>query len=174
MKRWSLLILGGLLVAVVTFGMLQEHRVSAADAQKKTVDFTLSDINGRPVRLSDYRGKVVLVDFWATWCPHCVGEIPHLMAVQNAAERQGAPLQILGVAMDNNTNDPRNFAVQRGMNYPVLYKDAQQMQPFGEIYGLPTKVIVDKDGVIVDRIIGEATKDELVQHICRYGCNIHQ
>ena len=164
----NLLVIGGALILVIAVSALGIQRMSVADSQRHPIDFTLQDINGRQVRLSDYRGKVVVVDVWATWCGHCVGEIPNLMTLQSEAEQEKLPLQFLGIAMDDNAVAVRNFAVQRGVNYPVLYKDASQMQPFGEIDGLPTKFIIDRNGAIVDTLIGAQTTETISRHVARY------
>lgn len=155
------------MLLVIAFGVLRLQSVNAASS-KKPIDFTLRDINGKQVILSNYRGKVVVVDVWATWCGFCVGEIPHLMSLQSKAGQEKTPLQFLGIAMDDNRADVRNFVAQRRMNYPVLYPDSAQMKPFGEIDGLPTKFIIDKKGVIVNSIIGAASEETITQHVAKY------
>jgi thiol-disulfide isomerase/thioredoxin len=163
-----LLITGSLLLLAVVFGAFRGRHGSAVNHTKTPIDFTLHDLNGKPVQLSHYRGKVVVVDVWATWCGYCVGEIPELIAAQRQADRANTPLQFLGIAMDDNVADVRIFAAQQHFNYPILYKDDAQMQPLGEVDGYPTKFIIDKHGMIVDKIAGAVPIDTITQRVAKY------
>jgi cytochrome c biogenesis protein CcmG/thiol:disulfide interchange protein DsbE len=113
--------------------------------------FTLADLNGKPVSLSDFRGKVVVLDFWATWCPPCRAEIPDFIDLQKEYGSQG--VQIVGIALD----EPEKvlaFARQNGMNYPVLLGSDEVSMKYGGIEGIPTTFIIDRDGKIVNRFEG--------------------
>ncbi|HEY3376878.1 MAG TPA: TlpA disulfide reductase family protein [Armatimonadota bacterium] len=156
-----------LLALVVGLGALQYAHAATATG-KKPVNFTLTTVNNKKISLSDYRGKVVVVDMWATWCGYCVREIPGLVALQREATAAKQPLQIIGVSVDADRDDVRQFVAANKINYPIAYNDEKAMRPFGEVYGLPTKFIIDKQGVLVDKIIGAVEKDVLQKRLAPY------
>jgi peroxiredoxin len=132
-------------------------------------DLTLPDLTGQPRSLSEFRGKLLLVNFWATWCAPCLHEIPMLREMQ---ERYGAGgLQVIGPAMDS-PEAVRNGAPQLGIQYPVLVGDAEivdAMQALGDTLGaLPYSVLIDANGKIVFRKHGEFERDELEKLIETY------
>jgi thiol-disulfide isomerase/thioredoxin len=98
-------------------------------------DFSLPQLDGKPLKLSTYRGKVVLLDFWATWCDPCREEIPHFVQLQNQYASQG--LQVIGVSMDDSPDPVRPFYRQFKMNYPVVTGNAKIGDLYGGILGLP-------------------------------------
>lgn len=159
-------IIGLLLLALIT-GTLTATAF-AQGAAKKPIDFTLKDTSGKKIKLSSYRGNVVVVDVWATWCGYCVNEIPGLIDLQKEASDEKLPVQIIGISVDTNKDAARQFAKQHKINYPVLFSEDKAMKPFGQIYGLPTKFIINKDGVIVDKIIGAVEKDALKKRLDKY------
>lgn len=165
--RYPVIVLGAVLLALAA-GVMVTRNADAQVPGKKPVDFRLKDVDGKEVKLSSYRGSVVVVDVWATWCPYCVREIPDLIDIQAQAVKQKQPLQLIGVSVDTDKNAVKQFAKEHGTNYPMLYTDKKVMKPFGEIYGLPTKFIVNKKGVIVERIIGAVGKDDLLKRIQKY------
>lgn len=114
-------------------------------------DFSLTDIDGRSVSLKDFRGKVVILDFWATWCPPCKMEIPDFIALQS--EFAGRDVQIIGIALDE-PDKVKSFAMQNGMNYPVLLGSDEISQRYGGIDGIPTTYVIDKQGRIAARYEG--------------------
>ena len=114
-------------------------------------DFTLKDMKGNEHRLSDYRGKVVIVDFWATWCPPCVLEIPHFVKFYNKYKEKG--LVILGVSLDTDLKRLENFVEDKKMEYPVLV-NAQQVSVTYAVQAIPTAYIIDKDGKIREKFMG--------------------
>jgi peroxiredoxin len=113
--------------------------------------FTLTDLSGKSVSLSDFRGKVVVLDFWATWCPPCRREIPDFIDLQKKFGSQG--LEIVGIALDE-PDKVQAFARQNGMNYPVLLGSDEISMKYGGIEGIPTTFIIDKSGRIVNRFEG--------------------
>ncbi len=115
-------------------------------------DFTLSQLSGPPLKLSDYRGKVVLLDFWATWCEPCRAEIPHFVDLQNKYGPQG--LQIIGVSMDDSPDPVPSFYKQFKMNYPVVMGNAQTGEQYGGVLGLPIAFLIDRQGVIRKKHMG--------------------
>jgi len=126
--------------------------------RKKAPDFALKDANGQTVHLSDYRGKVVLLDFWATWCGPCKVEIPWFQEFERQNKDKG--FAVLGVAMDDDGWDAvKPFAQERGINYRlVLGNDA-----VGDQYGvdaMPTTLLIDRDGNIASIHVGLTGKSE--------------
>lgn len=116
-------------------------------------DFTLSSLDGRKVKLSDFRGKAVLLNFWATWCPPCRVEMPWFEDLQRQYAKDG--LVVLGVAMDD--SEPASiakFASELGVNYPVLLGTDQVSDDYGDVQYLPTTFYISRDGVIVDKMTG--------------------
>lgn len=113
--------------------------------------FTLVDLAGKKVSLSDFQGKIVVLDFWATWCPPCRREIPDFISLQNQYASQG--VQIVGIALDE-PEKVQAFARENGMNYPVLLGDNAISAKYGGIEGIPTTFIIDRSGRIVNRFEG--------------------
>ena len=115
-------------------------------------DFSLPQLSGQQLHLSDYRGSVVLLDFWATWCDPCREEIPHFVELQNRYRDQG--LQIVGVSMDDRPEPVRDFYRQFKMNYPVVMGNASTGELYGGVLGLPIAFLIGRDGRIYSKHIG--------------------
>ena len=127
-------------------------------------DFTLESLDGKSVRLSDLRGKAVLLNFWATWCGPCKIETPWLVELQNQYGSQG--LQVIGVAMDDSgKEDIAKFAKDMGVNYPVLLGKEAVGDAYGGVPALPESFFIGRDGKIVDKIIGLKGKAEIEDSI---------
>jgi peroxiredoxin len=137
---------------------------------QKAPPFTLKDTAGHKVSLADYKGKAVIVDFWATWCAPCKVEIPWLEQFHNQYAGQG--LEILGVSEDNLDPDDKvklaqekkdisDKATQMKINYPVLIDDASVSTPYGGIDGLPTTFFIDRSGKVVASTVGLAPRDTI-------------
>jgi thiol-disulfide isomerase/thioredoxin len=114
--------------------------------------FTASDLDGRPVSTAALRGKVVIVNFWATWCPPCREEIPDLVALQ---AKYKDSLQIIGVSQDSGSiDDVRRFTVEHRMNYPTVMTTAEIEKLFPGVYALPTSFILDREGKLAQKHVG--------------------
>jgi cytochrome c biogenesis protein CcmG, thiol:disulfide interchange protein DsbE len=114
--------------------------------------FSLPELTGKTLKLSDYRGKVILLDFWATWCGPCREEIPHFVELQNQLGDQG--FQVIGVSMDDGPEPVRDFYRQFRMNYPVVMGNAKIGELYGGVLGLPIAFVIGRDGRIYSKHIG--------------------
>jgi peroxiredoxin len=117
-------------------------------------DFARADLAGRQVHLADYRGKLVLLNFWATWCAPCRKEMPLFSRWQRDYGAQG--LQIVGVSMDDDETLVRQLLEQRPVHYPIVMGDAKLGEQFGGVLGLPLSFLIDAQGRIVARYQGES------------------
>jgi peroxiredoxin len=129
------------------------------------LDFTVKDMNGADVRLSDYKGQVILMNFWATWCGPCKVEIPDLIALYDEYKDDG--FVVLGVSGDDDAETLRAFAGEWKMNYPVLVgRDHEDLlDAFGPLWGYPTTFIIGRDGAICGKHMGPATKEQFAREI---------
>ena len=127
-------------------------------------DFTLQSLDGKNMRLSDFRGKAVLLNFWATWCGPCKVEMPWFVELQKEYGPEG--FQIVGVAMDDSSKeDIAKFAQDMGVNYPVLLGKEAVGDAYGGVPALPESFFISRDGKIVDKIIGLRGRAEIEDSI---------
>jgi len=141
---------------------------SADDALVPAPDFTLNDINGNPVTLSDYKGKLVFVNFWATWCPPCRAEIPAFVELIDKYGDQG--FAILGISVDKPADVEKipSFMKKMKMNYPVLIASGDVVQNYGGISSIPTTFVINKEGKVLGRIVGSRSQDMFESIIKKY------
>jgi thiol-disulfide isomerase/thioredoxin len=119
-------------------------------------DFTIRDLDGRAISFASLRGKVTLVNFWATWCGPCRAEIPDLVALQQKYRDQ---LQILGISEDEASPETvKQFAAKFNVNYPVAMVTPELEKLFGNVSALPTTFVIDRDGRVVQKHVGMLTK----------------
>jgi len=127
-------------------------------------EWSLKDADGKTVHSSDFKGKVVILDFWATWCPPCKAEIPGFIALQNEYGKKG--LVVVGISVDEGgAAVVKRFAQQSGMNYPVVLADEKTPRAFGGIKAIPTTFIIDREGRIVAKHLGFTEKDEFEKEL---------
>ena len=133
-------------------------------APKVAPDFTLKDGDGKPVHLSDYRGKVVLLDFWATWCGPCRIEIPWFTDLERKNKDRG--FAVLGVAMDDDGwKAIKPFMADMKMNYRVLLGDDQTAHDYGGLDALPTTFLINRDGKIVSVHVGLTSRKDFEEGV---------
>lgn len=165
MKNWKrlagiLLILAVTVVACAGSGSSVSEGI---DEGKQARDFTLKTLHGEEVSLVDYEGQVVLVNFWATWCPPCAAEIPDLEAVYQARKDEG--FVILGVNVQDHPDMAEAFVADFGMTYPVLLDETDQVSNEYRTQSLPMSILVDRDGVIQVRHVGYLSGGQLEQYL---------
>jgi peroxiredoxin len=117
----------------------------------------LKDLDGKTVKLSDFKGKVVILDFWATWCPPCREEIPNFVALQTQYKNQG--LVVIGVSVDQGgPGVVSSFVKNNGINYPIVMATDDVTAQYGGIDAIPTTFVIDPQGNIVDKYVGGTDK----------------
>ncbi len=124
-------------------------------------EFTVTDLDGKTHTSSDWRGKVVLVNFWATWCPPCLAEIPALVALQ---EKYRDELLIVGISEDQaDVEFVKTFGAERNINYPLVMSTPELRELFPGILALPTTFVLDREGLMVKRHVGMLHAEETEQ-----------
>jgi peroxiredoxin len=141
---------------------------SFCDGKQKPANlgFTLKDMNGRDVKLAAFKGKVVLLNFWATWCGPCKVEIPGFVELYNGYKDKG--FAVVGISTDDSPDQLRKFAQQMNITYPVLVgSDRTDItdDAYGPMWGIPVSFLIAKDGTICHRYMGLATKEQLEREL---------
>ena len=141
-------------IAACALGLLLAGIACALGPGDAAPDFALTDFNGKPLRLADYRGKLVLLNFWASWCGPCLEEMPRLSALQRNYGARG--LQVIGVSMDDEAAAAKGLLAKRPVDYPIALGDEKLGERYGGILGLPQSFLIDRHGLILARYKGEA------------------
>ena len=128
-----------------------------ANPKQANWDFTLKDLDGKEVSLASYKGKVVLLNFWATWCGPCKAEIPGFVELQ---EKYRDKLTIIGYSVDDTAELAKKYAAEYKMNYPILLGEGREdvQDAYGPIWGIPASFIISKDGTVCRKHMGIAPK----------------
>jgi thiol-disulfide isomerase/thioredoxin len=177
--RWIVAGAAALALALLTLPMLRQGGVesvkpgaaagpgkagaSCDTTGKATFDFVLKDQNNLPVKLAEYKGKVVIVNFWATWCGPCKMEIPDFVKLYSQYKDKG--LVIVGISIDDSPEQLQTFMREFHMNYPVVQMRPEVEDAWGPFYGYPTSFIVARDGSICTKHIGPATHEQFEAEI---------
>jgi peroxiredoxin len=159
-----LFVLAALLAALAPEAQAADD-VCNVSRRKANLDFTVKDIAGKDVLLSQYQGQVVLLNFWATWCVPCKREIPALTALYRDYKKRG--FVVLGVSVDSEVRAIKPFAREMKMNYPVLIGAGREdlSKAFGPFMGFPTSVLVARDGKVCVRHVGIVSRAQLERQI---------
>jgi cytochrome c biogenesis protein CcmG/thiol:disulfide interchange protein DsbE len=184
LKKSVLVIIAVVAVIVATYvadratrqprkGQIRLAVANAAAAAKPAPEIALKDLDGKELSLSQYRGKVVLVNFWATWCEPCQVEIPWLIEIQQKYAAKG--FTVLGIAMDEEGASVVTPWVQKErfdvngsksqMNYPIVVGNDAAADKFGGLLGYPTSILVSRDGKVIKRITGLISYEEISKSI---------
>jgi thiol-disulfide isomerase/thioredoxin len=176
--RWAIATVSALALALLTlsadpwaelFGHMDASAppgaACPASAKPAALKYTLKDIGNKPVNLESFKGKVILLDFWATWCGPCKIEIPWFIEFQNTYGKQG--LQVVGVSIDDTLDKLKPFVANMKMNYVVLqgldHDDFQDA--FGPMFGVPVTVLISRDGKSCFKHVGLSSKPEFERQI---------
>ena len=144
--------------------------VGSSAGSKQLVDFEWTE-NSKDKKLSDYKGKVILLNFWATWCPPCRKELPALSQI--ADEFKGKNFQMIGVSVDENPSALTSFLQSNSLSYTILHNNSGLLEKYMDIVGggqnvIPQTFIIDKNGKVVENVVGSRSKDDFVELINKY------
>jgi len=170
---WALLVLSAVTIATGVYLLVVQRQKIAAESQPaatgptqaRATDFQLTSADGAQIRLSDLRGKVVLLNFWATWCPPCKAEMPDLNALYRdyGAEHD---FVVVGVDVEENGTDVRDFVGRQRIGFPLLLdEDGHVSDSLYAVRSLPTSMIIDRQGYIRDAWIGQIAKEAMLARL---------
>jgi thiol-disulfide isomerase/thioredoxin len=162
---WTMLAIEMPWLGVVAESQTPAGAACPADAKPAPLAFTLKDVDNKEVRLSDHKGKVILLDFWATWCGPCKVEIPWFIEFQNRYGKAG--FQAIGISVDDPLDKLRPYVASMKMNYIVLQGlgNEKVQDAYGPMLGLPVTALISRDGRICAKHTGMASKTALEQQI---------
>lgn len=154
LSLWAVLLTAAFVVPAV-----QAAPETSALLNQAAPDWTLKDLDGKKVSFSQFKGKVVVIDFWATWCGPCLTEIPGYIELQNKYGKDG--LVIVGISLDSiKAKEVAKFAKKKGMNYTVVMADDAIMGTFGNFTMIPTTFLINREGRIIHQKSGQWKHDE--------------
>jgi len=142
-------------------------KLEADDERRQLANFTLTDLQGKNWTLKDLRGKVALVNFWATWCPPCQKEMPDLEALYKRFQDQG--FVILAISEDEETDKVKPFITERKISYPILLDPGQKVNNLFQVDGIPKSFVYDRDGKLVSQSIDMRTQRQFLEMLAQAG-----
>ena len=116
-------------------------------------DFTLRDMHGKDITLSSFRGKVVLLNFWATWCPPCKAEMPTMNRLYNEIRSRG--FEVIAVSTDNSLSTLKNYLSKSRLDFAVVHDERNHVSKQYRVFSMPTSFLINKNGIIVEKFYGE-------------------
>ena len=137
----------------------------APQVGKSAADFTVAGLDGTPLRLSDFNGRPVWLNFWATWCPPCRAEVPDIVGVYE--EGQTEDLVILAVSIGEDSDTVRQYVDKAGMNFPIGVDGTQSVASLYRVAGIPTHIFIDRDGIIRDIQVGGMSRSTMKQKLSK-------
>jgi len=142
--------------------------ISSCEARSETApDWSLKDLDGKTVKLSDFKGKVIVLNFWATWCPPCRAEIPDFIDLEKEYASKG--VAVIGLSLDSiQPSEVAAFAKNNGINYPIVMSTDEVAQKYGVSEGIPVTCIIGPDGKIADTHLGMVKKSYLEDWIKKF------
>jgi thiol-disulfide isomerase/thioredoxin len=151
-------------VPAANVGADQDGAACMADAKPANYDFKIKDLDGKEVSLASFKGKTVLLNFWATWCGPCKAEIPGFVELQ---AKYRDKLTIIGYSVDDDAAKARAFAQEYKMNYPILLGEGREdvQDAYGPIWGIPASFLISKDGKVCRKHLGIASKNQFDKEI---------
>jgi thiol-disulfide isomerase/thioredoxin len=145
-------VLATVVVLIALLFVSTRHKLANKVTVTQAASPSMTDVDGKPINISSYAGKVVVINFWAVWCTPCRTEIPQFIELQNRQRAQG--LQIIGISMDDPEPVLRKFYNESKMNYPVVPGNQQIAEAYGGVLGLPTTVLIGRDQRVRDKLVG--------------------
>jgi peroxiredoxin len=153
-----------ILILMVLAGGCKESKTEPANKTKSAPNFTLTDLDGKNISLADFKGKVVILDFWATWCPPCIKEIPDFVELYEQYKDKG--FAMIGISLDQAGIDVvKEFAQRYKINYSIAMNDGNVHKAYGEITSIPTTFVIDSKGNIRKEYIGFTKKSVFEEDI---------